>query len=106
VAGRQVATGFRASTESFRRRMVRGSDLVVTAIWEGRQAPKGLIEYPETVDWLFVLAEAPRRPFAFVTMAWGGYRAGWPDNLQPSLGSPAHSLCATVPCQPSPAATR
>ena len=27
--------------------MVRGSDLVVTAIWEGRQAAEGIIEYLE-----------------------------------------------------------
>ena len=25
--------------------MVRGSDLVVTAIWEGRQAAKGILDY-------------------------------------------------------------
>ena len=27
--------------------MVRGSDLVVTAIWEGRQAAEGILEYLE-----------------------------------------------------------
>jgi glutamate synthase (NADPH/NADH) small chain len=27
--------------------MVRGSDLVVTAIWEGRQAAEGILDYLE-----------------------------------------------------------
>ena len=27
--------------------MVRGSDLVVTAVWEGRQAAEGILEYLE-----------------------------------------------------------
>ena len=30
--------------------MVRGSDLVVTAIWEGRQAAEGILDYLDTVS--------------------------------------------------------
>jgi glutamate synthase (NADPH/NADH) small chain len=31
--------------------MVRGSDLVVTAIWEGREAGKSIIKY---ISWIFL----------------------------------------------------
>jgi len=51
TAGRVLAKGHRHAYQTANPKvfaggdMVRGSDLVVTAVWEGREAAKGMLEY-------------------------------------------------------------
>jgi hypothetical protein len=48
--------------------MVRGSDLVVTAIWEGRQAAEGILDYLEALAPAPVAPGAAKDPWAANTM--------------------------------------
>jgi len=77
-----------------------GVDLVVTAIWEGRQACRRVIIgiWNESVALFCISGGAPGRPFAFWELWRGRYRLGHGQNrYQPSPVSSRTGLAAVSP---------